>query len=148
MDDIDKQILNLVQTDFPIVSEPFGAIAEKVGIGEAEVLARMIRMKENGVIRRIGAVFDPRKLGFASALCAAAVSGEAEASFVEAVNAYPGVTHNYRRNDVYNIWFTVIAPTEEDLGDFLAAIREKTGVTDILCMQAVRTFKINAQFEV
>ncbi|MDQ5986592.1 MAG: hypothetical protein CSYNP_02322 [Syntrophus sp. SKADARSKE-3] len=148
MDNIDKQILNLIQTDFPVVSEPFAAIAEMIGIGEAEVMARMIRMKENNVIRRIGAVFDPRKLGFSSALCAAAVSREAEVSFVEAVNSYPGVTHNYRRNDAYNIWFTVIAPTEAELGDFLAAVREKTGVTDILCMKAVRTFKINAQFEV
>jgi len=148
MDEIDKQILNILQADFPVVPEPFAVIAGKVGIGEDEVLTRVGRMKDKGVIRRIGAIFERRELGYVSALCAARVPEEKVASFVSVVNAYAGVTHNYRRSHDYNLWFTFIAPTEEGLQAFLGEIAEKTGVADILCMRAVQTFKINAQFEV
>jgi DNA-binding Lrp family transcriptional regulator len=148
MDETDKRILNSLQADFPIVPKPFGAIAVRIGVKEEEVLTRVCRLKDSGLIRRIGAIFESRKLGYASALCAARVSEEKMASFVEAVNRYDGVTHNYRRNGDYNIWFTFIAPTEEDIKAFLAGIGKETGVTDILCMRAVKTFKVNAQFEV
>jgi hypothetical protein len=83
-----------------------------------------------------------------SALCAARVPESALPAFVKAVNACTGVTHNYRRNHPYNVWFTCIAPTDEELQAFLDDVRGKTGLTDILCMRAVRTFKVNAQFEV
>ncbi len=148
MDEIDKRILNILQKEFPIVPEPFAAVAAMVAIGEEEVLERVVRMKDDGLIRRIGAIFESRKVGYVSALCAARVSDEKTAAFVEIVNAYKGVTHNYRRNNAYNIWFTFIAPTEEHLQTYLTEIREKTGVEDILCMRAKRTFKVNAQFEV
>jgi hypothetical protein len=64
------------------------------------------------------------------------------------VNANKDVTHNYRRNNEYNIWFTVSAATDGELKAFLADVKKKTGVTDILDMRAVRTFKINASFDV
>jgi len=148
MDDLDKRILNILQTEFPITAEPFAEIARQVGISEHETFERVGRMKESGVIRRIGAIFESRKLGFASALCAARVPEASLPVFVKTVNAYIGVTHNYRRNHPYNVWFTCIAPTEEALRAFLDDLREKTRVRDILCMQAVRKFKVNAQFDV
>ncbi|MDA8124480.1 MAG: AsnC family transcriptional regulator [Deltaproteobacteria bacterium] len=148
MDMVDKRLLNLIQEDFPIAAEPFREVGERLGIGAAEVLERIGRLKEEGVIRRIGAVFAPRKLGFASTLCAARVPEAKVRSFVEIVNACPGVTHNYRREHDYNIWFTLIAPGEEALAAALAGIKARTGIEDILSLRAVRTFKINAKFEV
>jgi siroheme decarboxylase len=148
MDDIDRKLLNLIQQDFPITAEPFAAVAVRLGIGEAELLERVGSLKEEGIIRRIGAVFDLRKLGFASTLCAARVPEERVRKFVEVVNACPGVTHNYRRDDEYNVWFTLIAPDEEELAGALAEIKRDTGVDDILSLRATRTFKINARFEV
>jgi DNA-binding Lrp family transcriptional regulator len=147
MDDIDKKILNLIQKEFPLVEEPFAVIGASVGISADEALERVIRLQEEGIIRRIGAVFDPKKLGYASVLCAARVPEDKITNFVGEVNAYPGVTHNYRRNHEYNVWFTVIAPSEESLEKTLAEIKEKTGIAGILSMRAVRTFKINASFE-
>jgi len=148
MDDIDRKLLNLIQEDFPITAAPFAEVAARLGIGEGEVLKRIERLKEEGVIRRIGAVFDLRKLGFASTLCAARVPEEQMRGFVETVNASPGVTHNYRRDDDYNVWFTLIAPGEEALDAALAEIRRETGIDDILSLRATRTFKINARFDV
>jgi hypothetical protein len=63
------------------------------------------------------------------------------------VNANKDVTHNYRRNNEYNIWFTVSAATAKELEKFLKEVKENTGVADILDMRAVRTFKINASFD-
>jgi len=147
MDDIDRKILNLIQREFPICEEPFRAIGVQLSLGEGEVLERIRRMKADGIIRRIGAIFDLGKLGFASTLCAARVPEDGIRDFVSVVNSYSGVTHNYRRNHDYNIWFTFIAEGPEALEQALGEIRAKTGVSDIISMPAKRTFKINAVFE-
>ena len=148
MDDTDRKILNGIQQEFPIVAEPYAEVAGRIGIGEAELLERIGRLKEQGIIRRIGAVFDLRRLGFASTLCAARVPEEQVKKFVGIVNACPGVTHNYRRDHEYNIWFTLIVPGEEAMAEALAGIKRETGIDDILSLRATRTFKINARFEV
>jgi len=146
MDARDKTLLNLLQTEFPLTPEPFKTVAEKVGIPEDEVLQRIIRLKEQGVIRRIGAVLDSGRLGFVSRLCAARVPEDRVASFVDRVNALPGVTHNYSRNHACNIWFTLIASSEEELEKTIASISAGTGIEDIMTFQAARTFKIDARF--
>lgn len=148
MDIIDRKILNLIQEDFPIAAAPFAEVGAQVGISEDEVLKRIGKLKEKGIIRRIGAIFDLRKLGFASTLCAARVPEGKLRAFVEAVNTFTGVTHNYRRDDDYNVWFTLIAPGEKALEAALAAIKRETGIDDILSLRATRTFKINARFDV
>jgi DNA-binding Lrp family transcriptional regulator len=147
MDKIDKKILNILQTRFPIVPEPFDAVGTELGISGDEVIERVRRLKEKGIIRRIGAVFESRALGFTSTLCAARVPEEKIRAFADVVNSYPGVTHNYRRSNEYNVWFTFIASDREALDKALDEIREKTGVTDILSLKAVKTYKINATFE-
>ena len=147
MDSIDKKILNIIQKEFPVVAEPFKTVAEKLGISEDEVLERISRLKQEGIIRRIGAVFDSKKMGFVSTLCAARVPEEKLKTFVEVVNSYAGVTHNYRRSHEYNVWFTFIAPDNETLEESLAEIRDRTGIMDIISMRAARTFKIDATFE-
>jgi DNA-binding Lrp family transcriptional regulator len=147
MDAIDKKILNIIQKDFPVVAEPFKVVAERLGLDEDEVLERIKDLKAEGIIRRIGAVFDSKKMGFASTLCAAKVPKKYLRKFIEIVNSYPGVTHNYRRRHDYNVWFTFIASDEETLKKSLSEIRDKTGVVDIISMTASRTFKIDATFE-
>ena len=147
MDAIDRSLLNLIQESLPLTARPYAQVGEMLKIPEAEVRERVSRLKDLGIIRRIGAVFDPRKLGFASTLCAAHVPEEKLQGFVEKINAHPEVTHNYRRDHDYNIWFTLITPGEEALTETLAAIKAETGIADILSLRAVRTFKINAKFE-
>lgn len=130
-----------------MTAAPFADVALRLGIGEADALDRIGRLKAKGIIRRIGAVFDLRKMGFVSTLCAARVPEEKMAAFVKTVNDCPGVTHNYRREHEYNVWFTLIAPDEEELSALLAGIKFNSGIDDILSLRAVRTFKINARFE-
>ncbi len=147
MDEIDKKILNILQKEFPLEEQPFLTVGQRCGISEEETIRRVQKMKDEGIIRRIGAVFDGTKLGRVSTLCAARVPEEKIERFVKIVNANKNVTHNYERSHDYNIWFTVSAVNTDELEKFLNKLKEITGVTDILDMRAVRTFKINASFD-
>jgi siroheme decarboxylase len=148
MDDIDRRILNRIQSDFPLVRRPFEAIADELGLTEKEVLTRVDRLKTAGIIRRIGGNFVPEKLGFVSTLCAAKVPEAQVDEFARVVNRYPGVTHNYRRDNAYNVWFTFIAPSRKEIETNLNDIADRTGVADILNLPATRVFKIRAKFDV
>jgi DNA-binding Lrp family transcriptional regulator len=148
IDDIDRDILNRIQSGFPITTRPYRTIAEDLGLSESEVLKRISRLKASGIIRRIGGNFTPEKLGFVSTLCAAKVPEEKIKQFAEVVNQYPGVTHNYRRENTYNIWFTFIAPSMDEINANLKQIAAETGVSDILNLPATRVFKIKAEFKV
>jgi DNA-binding Lrp family transcriptional regulator len=148
MDDADRAILNRIQSDFPITSRPFLMIGQELGLDENEVIERIRTLKESGIIRRIGANFVPNRLGFVSTLCAARVPEEKIAEFAETVNRYPGVTHNYRRDHEFNIWFTFIADSRERIETYLKEIASETGVTEILNLPATKVYKIRAQFDV
>jgi len=142
----DKKILNRIQSDFPITRNPFETIATELGLSEDDVLGSLTRLKEKGIIRRIGGNFVPEKLGFVSTLCAARVPADRIDQFAETVNRYPGVTHNYLRENEFNVWFTFIAPSMEEIEANLADIAKATGVAEILNLPATRVFKIKAQF--
>lgn len=146
MDPTDKAILNRIQSDFPVSSRPYAAIAEEFGLLEDEVISRVRQLKSSGIIRRIGGNFVPGKLGYVSTLCAAKVPPEKIASFAETVNRYTGVTHNYVRENDYNVWFTFIAPSRQLIEQHLAQIAQTTGITDILNLPATHVFKIKAHF--
>jgi DNA-binding Lrp family transcriptional regulator len=113
-----------------------------------EVIRRVQAMMASGVIRRLGANFTSRKLGYTSTLCAAHVPQEHLEQFVQAVNRYPGVTHNYLRRHHYNVWFTLIAESEARLAAILAEISRASGIPDILSLPAQKTFKIKVDFPV
>jgi siroheme decarboxylase len=148
LDDTDRAILNRVQSDFPITARPYLALAEELGLTEEEVIARVRRLRQAEIIRRIGGNFVPGKLGYVSTLCAARVPPGRVAHFAEVVNRNPGVTHNYLRENEFNVWFTFIAPSMEEIEARLKEIAQETGVTEILNLPATAVFKIKAQFEV
>ena len=148
MDDIDKAILNRIQSDFPITSRPYLTIADELNLTEAEVLDRISRLKQMGIIRRIGGNFVPAKLGYVSTLCAAKVPEDKIERFADVVNRFPGVTHNYLRENSFNVWFTFIAPSMEEIEQNLKNIEQETGIREILNLPATRVFKIKAQFDV
>jgi DNA-binding Lrp family transcriptional regulator len=147
MDNTDRAILNRIQSDFPITPRPFQAIANDLGFSENEVLNRVAKLKKRGIIRRIGGNFVPEKLGFISTLCAAKVPNNKIDSFAKVVNRYAGVTHNYQRDNKYNVWFTFIAPSMDEIKKNLKQISADTGVKDIINLPSTKVYKIKAQFE-
>jgi DNA-binding Lrp family transcriptional regulator len=146
LDDLDRAILNEIQSHFPLESRPYAEVGMRVGASEAEVLDRVRAMTTAGIIRRIGANFTSRKLGYTSTLCAARVEPEALDRFVAAVNRYPGVTHNYLRRHRYNVWFTLIAESEERLQQILKEISQTAEVAEFLSLPAQEVFKIKVDF--
>ncbi len=146
LDLIDKRLLDIIQTEFPLVSRPYAALGEQLGITEEEALNRVRRMKTSKLIRRMGANFQSAKLGFRSTLCAAKVPEEQLDSFVAEVNSHPGVTHNYLRDHAYNIWFTLIGPSWEDVCTTLEEITRRTGIA-LLNLPATRLYKIRVDFQ-
>ena len=146
LDHIDRKILNIIQKGFPLDERPFRTLGVLVDIDENDALKRVRRLKEEGIIRRIGAVFDTTGLGFTSTLCAAKVPADRLEQFVHVVNSYRGVTHNYLRDYDYNVWFTFIAPTEQEIETSLSDIAKETGIRDIISMPVKRRVKIDARF--
>lgn len=145
MDAIDKRILDIIQTGFPIAPRPYAAVGAMVGLTEAEALARVRALRGKGIIRRIGANFQSAKIGFFSTLCAASAPEDRREAFIAAVNAHPGVTHNYLRDHPLNIWFTMIGPSREAIATALAEVTRQTGIP-ILNLPADRLFKIRVDF--
>jgi siroheme decarboxylase len=148
MNDTDRKILNEIQSDFPISSRPYQELGRRLNLTEDEVMAAVRRLKEEGIIRRIGGNFHSSRLNFVSTLCAAKVPEDKIDRFVEAVNRHPGVTHNYLRNNAFNIWFTFIAEHMNVIDNALREISEETGIKEILNLPAEKTFKIKVDFEV
>ena len=148
LDRTDRAILNEIQSHFPLKARPYREVADRLDLTEKEVISRVDRMAQGGIIRRIGANFNSRKLGFTSTLCAARVPVERISEFVEKVNQYPGVTHNYEREGDFNIWFTFIAESQELIESALKEIKNRTGIEELISLPAVNIFKIRVDFEV
>ena len=147
IDDVDRAILNRIQSDFPMTQRPFLSIAENLDLSENEVIKRLEQLKKKGIIRRIGGNFVPEKLGFVSTLCAAKVPEDKIERFARTVNRYPGVTHNYQRDHNYNIWFTFIAQSMDEIKGNLEDISRETGVEAIINLPATKMYKIRAHFD-
>jgi DNA-binding Lrp family transcriptional regulator len=147
MDDIDRRILGTIQSDFPISRRPYGDLSEQLGLPEEEIFVRVERLRKEGIIRRLGGSFDSRCLGFTTTLCAAKVPDNRITLFVEEVNKYPGVTHNYLREHGYNIWFTLVVTDRKEVDRLIGEIIQTTGVREIINLPAKRTFKVLVDFE-
>jgi DNA-binding Lrp family transcriptional regulator len=145
----DRRLLDLVQAGFPLVEEPFRALAESLGSSEDAVLERMRRLREERVIRQIGAIFDTRSLGYESSLVAMKIAPASLDAAVEAVNAHPGVSHNYERNHEFNLWFTVAVPPASRLGleRTIERLHELTSAESTRQLTTLRLYKIGVRFD-
>lgn len=146
LDELDRRILDRVQSEFPLERRPFEALAQQVGSTEEEVLRRLRRLQEDHVIREIGPVFDLTRLGYTSTLCAAKVAQEAIERVAAFISRFAEVTHNYLRDHEFNLWFTVIAPSKERIEAVLKQVRAQSGVAEVVSLPAERTFKIKVHF--
>jgi DNA-binding Lrp family transcriptional regulator len=141
LDGLDRQLLNLMQNDFPLTPRPYLDMAKKLDISEEEVLNRIQAMQQNGIIRRTGAILDSSKMGFYSTLCACRVEEERIDEVAAIINGQKGVTHNYVRDHYYNVWFTLTAPSYDEAMKIIRDI-EQAARTKVLAMPAIKTYKI------
>ncbi len=116
MDQRDRELLGALQGEIPLVSTPFAFLGQSLEMSEKEVIKRTERLKREGVIRQLAVQFDARALGYRSCLVAARVPSDRIDEAAAAINAHPGVTQNYRRNNAFNLWFTVFVSPLSKLG--------------------------------
>ena len=152
---LEQQILDLIQDAFPLVERPYLRLAEMLKVSERDVFEAVENLRSSGVIRRIGGVYDSKKLGFISRLCAGKVPAlsldfsmephaqTAMEKFAAVVNDVPAITHNYIRSHEYNVWFTVIAENEAAIQTIVDKLCKATDLHDVHVMSATRKFKIN-----
>lgn len=116
MDQRDRELLNALQGDIPLVSTPFAVLGQHIDMSEKEVIKRAERLRRDGVLRHLAVQFDSRALGYRSCLVAARVHPDRIDEAAAIVNAHPGVTQNYRRNNSFNLWFTIAVSPLSKLG--------------------------------
>ena len=150
MDKIDSQILQELQYDFPLSERPYEVIAGRLKISKEEIWNRIQTMLDKGFIRRMGASFDSNKLGFRSTLAAVSVAPELVDLAAEIIGRFYEVTHSYLRNDVFNIWFTLIAIDDNRIENILEQIRKSLSLerSKVLNLPMKRLFKLDARFRV
>jgi DNA-binding Lrp family transcriptional regulator len=147
LDDIDKGLINALQADFPLTRRPFADTGSSLGLGEEEVIRRINRLKEAQTIRSIGPVIDPRSLGYRSTLVAMSVPEDSLRKAADIVNRHPGVSHNYLRDDSFNVWFTLSVPPGVDLDSELKILGDEVRPEQMLNLPAVRLFKLDVFFD-
>lgn len=136
-----------MQNYFPLSSTPYQDIAKKIGIDRDEVIGRLKKLYEYGIIRKVGAILSARKMGFVSTLAAVSVSNEKLDEVSKIINRYNGVTHNYLREGSPNIWFTLTEPNQKILDKHLNDIERKID-NKIIRMPAKKIFKIGVKFDI
>ena len=143
MTELEQLLLSVVQDAFPLEERPYLVLAEQLGSDEQSVFAAVENLRQSGIIRRIGGVYDSKALGFISRLCAGNVPESALDAFAAAVNKIPAITHNYVRSHEYNVWFTVIAQSEAEIQKIVDDVCAKTELHNVHILSATKKFKIN-----
>ena len=152
---LSQKLLAIIQDGFPLAERPYKALAEMLNVSEQDVFDEVEKMRASGVIRRIGGVYDSKKLGFISRLCAGKVpassldfSAEPHSQtpmekFAAVVMSEPAITHNYIRSHEYNVWFTVIVENESAIQTAVDRVCSETDLYDVHVLTATKKYKIN-----
>lgn len=148
MDSTSRILLDRVQRSFPIISEPFQALSEGLDLSEEGVRERIGLLKEQKAIRQISAIFNTGALGYRSSLVAMAVPESETERAAVAVNAYPGVSHNYLRPGKFNMWFTIAVPPWENLEEVVGRIAVEAGGWQALVLPAIKKYKLAVVLDV
>ncbi|WP_300364396.1 Lrp/AsnC family transcriptional regulator [Hydrogenimonas sp.] len=145
---MEKEFLTAIQKNFPISERPFAELAKELGSSEEEVLALYKRLKDEKVIRQTSAIFDTKSLGYRSSLVAFRVEDIDKAATI--INEHPGVSHNYERDNPYNLWFTIAVPPDTKLGleRTVELLAEKSGAESFIILPTKKMFKISVQLDV
>ncbi len=149
LDDTDRRIMNLMQSNFPLSPEPFALLAAEAELPLDDFKQRAQRLLDGRIIREITPIFDTRALGYSSMLVAAKVDAEYPHRAAKIINSHPGVSHNYLRDHEFNLWFTIATPPDSVLGlqGTLDVLQGLTGAESIRQLPTLTMFKINMNLE-
>jgi DNA-binding Lrp family transcriptional regulator len=127
LDDADRAIVNRLQDGFPICERPFEAAARELGLEESELLGRLERLLQTGVLTRFGPMYRIERAGGAVVLAAMQIPETDLERVVDALNATPEVAHNYLRSHRFNLWFVLATASLEQMDRVIGRIEQATG---------------------
>jgi len=145
--DLDADLLNAVQWSFPLTATPFADLAERLGRTEDEIITALREAEDAGVLRQLSAIFDTRALGYSSALVAAKVDPDRVDEAAAVISQHPGVSHNYKRNHAYNLWYTLAVPPHEDFDAHLDELHEASGAVVTRKLPTLQLYKIGVKLD-
>ncbi|MDD5277227.1 MAG: AsnC family transcriptional regulator [Methylovulum sp.] len=146
MDDIDRHIINTLQTGFPICDAPYRQVAESLSINETELLTRLQALLADGTLTRFGPLYNAEQMGGALTLAAVKVPTERFDKVTDIINAFPEVAHNYARNHKLNMWFVLATETSEQQRQTINTIEGQTGLT-VYNMPKLKEYFVNLKLE-
>lgn len=142
----DKEIIKVLQGEFPLCAEPYKVLAEKVGMNEDEFLRRVKILADEKKIRKMGAVLRHREAGFkANALCAWEVPPEKIDEVAKIMSDNPAVSHCYDRTTEpdwnYNLYTMIHAQTRDECDKIISELSESTGVKNFQVLYSKKEWK-------
>lgn len=143
MNTLDRELLEALQFDFPLVPRPFAVMGEKIGMSENAVIAAVMRLKKGNIVRQISAIFDSSKIGYTSTLAAFRVDPARIETVAASLSLLPGVSHNYQREGNFNLWFTLTMESGKNLEKTIAKLARENNVSEWLYLPSIRQFKIS-----
>lgn len=136
LDAIDCRLLAAVQSGLPIGSRPYAEIGDRLGLSEIEVIERLTRMKEQGLIKRWGVVVKHRQLGYrANAMIVIDVPDDRVDAIGELLGRQTCVNLCYRRPRQgegwpYNLYCMIHGKSRDTVLQQWAELRESCGLRD------------------
>lgn len=148
MEQLQRDLLNLVQNDFPLDQRPFAVMGQKLGISEEQCILELQKLASEGILREIRPVMNWKEAGFTGILIGIAVDEDKIDEVASVINEIPGVTHNYKREGTLNLWCTLTCDGEMEKERYLAFMRVIDGVRDVKEFASEKTYKIGLVLDV
>jgi len=146
LEQIDKDIINLLQDGFPICSRPFAVTAEKLGILETDLIHRIDNLLAKKVLSRFGPMYHAVEMGGAFSLAAMQIPEQDFENACEKVNSLPEIAHNYERDHALNMWFVIATETPEEVQHVIDTIERNTGYK-VYNMPKQEEYYVNLRFK-
>lgn len=129
MDQIDRDIINGLHGGLEICERPYLVAAQRLGLTEDELIARLGVLLEQGTLTRVGPLYQIERMGGAFTLAALHAPAENFEQVAQRINALPQVAHNYARDHELNMWFVIATETPGEIAEVIAQIERDTGCT-------------------
>ncbi|HEX5934486.1 MAG TPA: AsnC family transcriptional regulator, partial [Pseudorhizobium sp.] len=147
LDDIDRRLLNEVQGAFPLAARPFAELGERLEMPESDVIERLRRARETGVLRHLSGIFDVFRIGYRSTLVAMHIPDGRLDEAAAVISAHPAVSHNYGREHFFNLWFVIAVPRSADMEGIIAGLGRRAGSARTIILPALKLYKIDVEFD-
>ena len=148
LDELDREIVNRIQAEVPLAERPFQVLGREFGLSEAEILSRIRRMWDLGIVRRLGPIINYPAWGMSGVLVAAQIDPDRLEDVQKSIAAIPEITHAYLRDSEWNFWFTVIAENEDKRDTIIEKVTREAELRQVRKLPQKKSFKLGVKFEI